>query len=100
MSGLPAVRVDDLLIHPRENDLIVGTHGRGIYILDDITPLQQLSSSKVLDTETHLFEVAAWHSVAERSKVRSLYRRRKILPRPEPASWNGDQLLPEVSAFG
>ena len=57
MSGLPTVRVDDLLIHPRDNDLIVGTHGRGIYILDDITPLQQLSRSKVLDTESFLFDV-------------------------------------------
>jgi len=57
MSGLPTVRVDDLLIHPRDNDLIVGTHGRGIYILDDITALQQLTRSKVLDTESFLFDV-------------------------------------------
>ncbi len=57
MSGLPTVRVDDLLIHPCDNDLIVGTHGRGIYILDDITALQQLTRSKVLDTESFLFDV-------------------------------------------
>ncbi len=57
MSGLPTVRVDDLLVHPRDNDLIVGTHGRGIYILDDITPLQQLTASKVMDSEVHLFEI-------------------------------------------
>jgi hypothetical protein len=57
MSGLPTVRVDDILVHPRDNDLIIGTHGRGIYILDDITPLQQLSRSKVLDTDAFLFEV-------------------------------------------
>lgn len=56
MSGLPTVPVDDILIHPRDNDLIVGTHGRGIYILDDITPLQQLTANKVLDKEVHLFE--------------------------------------------
>ena len=37
MSGMPTIRVDDIVIHPRDNDLIVGTHGRGIYILDDIT---------------------------------------------------------------
>jgi len=57
MSGLPRIRVDDILVHPRDNDLIVGTHGRGIYILDDITPLQQLSSAKVLDKEEFLFDV-------------------------------------------
>jgi photosystem II stability/assembly factor-like uncharacterized protein len=42
MTGLPSVRVDDILIHPRERDLIIGTHGRSIYIADDITPLEQL----------------------------------------------------------
>src|ERR1022692_2714504 len=42
MTGLPSVRVDDILIHPGERDLIVGTHGRSIYIADDITPLEQL----------------------------------------------------------
>jgi photosystem II stability/assembly factor-like uncharacterized protein len=56
MSGLPRVRVDDILVHPRDNDLIVGTHGRGIYILDDITALQQLSS-KVTDADAFLFDV-------------------------------------------
>ncbi|HEY8461033.1 MAG TPA: hypothetical protein VIM99_11665, partial [Blastocatellia bacterium] len=34
MTGLPTVRVDDLLIHPRDNDLIAGTHGRGVWIID------------------------------------------------------------------
>jgi photosystem II stability/assembly factor-like uncharacterized protein len=57
MSGLPTVRVDDILIHPRDGDLIIGTHGRGIYILDDITALQQLTRSKVLDTEVFLFDI-------------------------------------------
>jgi photosystem II stability/assembly factor-like uncharacterized protein len=39
--GLPHVPVFDLQIHPRDNDLIVGSHARGFYILDDLTPLQQ-----------------------------------------------------------
>lgn len=39
--GMPHVPVYDLQIHPRDNDLILGTHGRGFYILDDLTPLQQ-----------------------------------------------------------
>jgi len=41
MTGLPSVRVDDILIHPRERDLIVATHGRSIWICDDISPLEQ-----------------------------------------------------------
>ena len=40
-DGLPTVAVDDILIHPRDRDLIAGTHGRSIYVLDDITPLEQ-----------------------------------------------------------
>jgi photosystem II stability/assembly factor-like uncharacterized protein len=42
MNGLPSVRVDDILIHPRDRDLIIATHGRSIYIADDITPLESL----------------------------------------------------------
>ncbi|TAK12157.1 MAG: hypothetical protein EPO35_11610 [Acidobacteria bacterium] len=45
MPGLPSVRIDDILIHPRDRDLIIATHGRGIWILDDITPLEQMASS-------------------------------------------------------
>lgn len=35
--------VRDLAIHPRTSDLVIGTHGRGIYILDDISPLRRLT---------------------------------------------------------
>lgn len=56
MTGLPTIRVDDILVHTRDNDLIVGTHGRGIYIIDDITALQQLSD-KVTGADAHLFNV-------------------------------------------
>lgn len=40
---LPAVAVRDLAIQPRDNDLVLATHGRGIWIIDDITPLRHLS---------------------------------------------------------
>jgi len=42
-GGLPNVAVRDLYIHPRESDLILATHGRGIYILDDLTPIRALT---------------------------------------------------------
>jgi photosystem II stability/assembly factor-like uncharacterized protein len=42
-NHFPAVAVRDLAIHPRDNDLILGTHGRGIWIIDDITPLRALT---------------------------------------------------------
>lgn len=46
-SGMPAgVPVWDLQIQERWNDLVVGTHGRGVYILDDLAPLEQLAAAK------------------------------------------------------
>jgi hypothetical protein len=56
VGSFPTVPVDDLVIHPRENDLVVGTHGRAIYILDDLTPLEQLTE-EVLKSPAHLFDV-------------------------------------------
>src|SRR4029079_12560332 len=47
--GLPAMPVEELRVHPRDGDLILGTHGRGIYILDDITPIRQLAAAKAAD---------------------------------------------------
>jgi photosystem II stability/assembly factor-like uncharacterized protein len=43
-SRFPAVAVRDLAIHQRENDLVLATHGRGIWIVDDITPLRALTA--------------------------------------------------------
>ncbi len=54
--GLPTVPVDDIQIQPREDDLILATHGRSIYILDDLTPLQQLNS-QVLGEDLHVFPI-------------------------------------------
>lgn len=42
-GGLPNVAVRDIAIQPRESDLILATHGRGIYILDDLTPIRALT---------------------------------------------------------
>jgi photosystem II stability/assembly factor-like uncharacterized protein len=69
MNGLPTVRIDDILVHRRENDLIVGTHGRSIWIIDDVTPLQQLSEA-VTSSDAHLFDVrpaTAWLTDIQRA---------------------------------
>ncbi len=58
MTGMPNVRVDDILIHPRDRDLIIGTHGRSIYILDDITPLEQMKPA-TLSADLTLFNPRA-----------------------------------------
>lgn len=54
-NDFPVVPVDDIAIHPRDNDLIFGTHGRSIWILDDITPLEKLTPD-VLELPCHLFD--------------------------------------------
>ncbi|HXW55308.1 MAG TPA: hypothetical protein VEJ67_06145 [Candidatus Cybelea sp.] len=42
-GDFPAVAVRDLVVHPRDADLVIATHGRGIWIVDDITPLRNLT---------------------------------------------------------
>ena len=54
-GNMPIQPVHDLKIHPRENDLIVATHGRGIYIAD-ISPLQELTP-QVMAKDAHLFGI-------------------------------------------
>jgi len=51
--GLPPLAVPDLVVHPRDNDLVIATHARGFYILDDATPLQQLI--KAITQQVYLF---------------------------------------------
>ena len=48
-NGMSAAPVRDLWVHPRDNDLIIATHGRGIYVLDDISPLQKLAEAMAAD---------------------------------------------------
>ena len=53
----PTVSVKDLVIHPREHDLVIGTFGRAAWVLDDIRPLRALASSLgVTDNGMELFE--------------------------------------------
>jgi hypothetical protein len=54
-SNMPYVAVHDLVIHPRDGDLVVGTHGRGIFIAD-ISPLRELTAA-VLASDAHFFTV-------------------------------------------
>ncbi len=55
-SNLPTTLYDDLTIHPRDNDLIVGTHGRSIWILDNLAPLVEWTS-EVVSSPAYLFSI-------------------------------------------
>ena len=52
---LPVTPVRDIQVHPRDNDLLLATHGRGLYVLDDITHLQQLRAAEAADVT--LFDI-------------------------------------------
>ena len=65
-QGLPRVSVQDLLVHPRDNDLIIGTHGRGIYIMDHIKPLQDFNS-EIAEADAHLFGIDDWTPIPRSS---------------------------------
>ena len=50
-TNMPTVSVHDLRIHPRDHDLIAATHGRGLWILDDLTPLEGWSGATAETSE-------------------------------------------------
>lgn len=56
MKNLPAVAVHDILVHPRDNDLIIATHGRSLWVFDDATAIQQMGEG-VLNADARLFDV-------------------------------------------
>ncbi len=55
-SGLPTTLYDDLAIHPREKDLVVGTHGRSLFVLDDTTPIAEWTA-EAKNADAHLFSI-------------------------------------------
>ena len=56
-GNFPMVRVDDIQIHPRDNAMVLATHGRSIWVLDDLSPLERAADS-ILASDIHLFDVA------------------------------------------
>ncbi len=56
-EGYPTVSTKDLVIHPREHDLVLGTFGRAVWVLDDIRPLRALAVDKtILNSDAKLFD--------------------------------------------
>ncbi|UTW64589.1 glycosyl hydrolase [bacterium SCSIO 12741] len=56
-AGLPTIAVRDMEIQKRENDLVLGTFGRGFYVLDDYSPLREMSEDMMKNTEAHIFAI-------------------------------------------
>jgi len=54
-ANLPTVRIDELTIHPRDNAMIVATHGRAIWILDHLEPIQEMAAAQAASGDARLF---------------------------------------------
>lgn len=80
-QGLPRVSVQDLLIHPRDNDLVIGTHGRGIYVMDDIKPFQEYSPA-IGESESHLFGIDDLVPLPRVSSGGFAGDRKRVVPAP------------------
>ncbi|MEL6660784.1 MAG: hypothetical protein AAFP77_13600 [Bacteroidota bacterium] len=66
MNGMPTVSVYDLAIHPRDQSLVAGSHGRSLFVLDHSHSLQQLNQ-QVMASDVHLFdqpEATIWENVS------------------------------------
>jgi len=85
-GNLPRVPVDDIVLNERTNDLILGTHGRSIIVLDDVSMLEQLSD-RVLTAEAHLFPI----------RPATQYYEARLLPVPGASEFSGPN--PEYGAI-
>lgn len=56
LPNMPTTSIDDLILHPRDKDLVIGTHGNSILILDDTQPLAEWTSD-VAAAPAHLFSI-------------------------------------------
>ncbi len=69
-SGIPTICIKDIDVQRRENDLALASFGRGIYILDDYSPLRTVNE-ELLEKENHIFPVKdALMYIEDRSKGR------------------------------
>jgi hypothetical protein len=84
-NNMPPVAVRDIAIHPRDNDVIVATHGRGIYLLDDAAPLQLIG--KAVQSDAYLFPIRPAIRWAGGSGMFRSNERDWIAPNPPAGAW-------------
>ena len=54
LKNLPSVAIHEVLVHPRDNDLVLATHGRALWVFDDASPIQQMTA-QIAARNVHLF---------------------------------------------
>ena len=68
--NFPTVRVDEITLHPRDNAMIIATHGRALWILDHLEPIQEYAAAYASSREARLFNVPSalqWKSKDDRN---------------------------------
>ena len=89
-ANLPTVRIDEITLHPRDNAMILATHGRAIWILDHLEPIQEYAAAQAATTDAKLFTPPPYGDVpppGARSQLRVLGRPDVL--RREPAAGGG-----------
>lgn len=82
-SGLPTIAVRDIAVQARENDLVLGTFGRGFYVLDDYSPLRGVGA-ELLAKEAHIFPVRDALAYVEAQHRRIGYQGDSFFSTPNP----------------
>ncbi len=72
-NGFPTVPVKDLVIHPREQDLVIGTFGRAAWVLDDIRPLRAIANKNVTNNKLVLFSPPTAYQAARQQPTGSRF---------------------------
>ena len=73
-NGFPTVSVKDLVIHPRESDLVIGTFGRAAWVLDDIEPLRSMArNNQIINQKLELFNPPTAYQAAYRQATGSRF---------------------------
>ncbi len=67
-SGIPTIAVRDLAIQERENDLVLATFGRGFYVLDNYSPLRELTE-ELPEKDAHLFDIKTADLFVQTGKI-------------------------------
>ena len=69
-ANLPTVRIDEIVIHPRDNALLLATHGRSIWVLDHLEPIQEYAATMQTTADARLFTPPpfAWYQRPARDR--------------------------------
>ena len=89
-NNMPTLPLNDLVIHPRDNDLVLGTHGRGIWILDKINALQELTPQVIASPRASVHGRAGVPDPPDQPEGA---HRRHVVPRREPRQRRAGRLL-------